>query len=114
MSDIDNAIENVKAFIRRHIASKTPGLFEILNTFSIKRYNTKILDLFFTSPEKLVELLMNYYKDSYTARFTLQYLFIRPLLVKFKKLDLEEKLVEIILNNPEEFKNLIKELCTAT
>ncbi|MEM4041005.1 MAG: hypothetical protein QXM83_04200, partial [Ignisphaera sp.] len=58
----------------------------------------------------LVELLMNYYRDSYTAKFTLQYLFIRPLLVKIKKLDLEEKVVEMLLNDPKEFKKLLENL----
>jgi len=107
---MSTSAEELKTFIRRHIASKTPGLFEILNSFSMKRYGVKILDLFFTSPEKLVELLMNYYRDSYTAKFTLQYLFIRPLLVKIKKLDLEEKVVEMLLNDPKEFKKLLENL----
>lgn len=103
-------IEEIKLFIRSYIMNKTPGLLEILNSFSLRCYGIRILDLLFQYPEKFMELLMNYYKDIYTAKFTAQYLFVRPILVKVKRIDLEEKLVEILLKNSNEFRKTLKDL----
>jgi len=41
--------------------------------------------------------------------FAIKYLFLRPILIEINKLDIEEELTTTLLNNPQKFKEKLKQ-----
>ncbi len=104
-------MEALKLYIRRYINSVVPGYINILDSYSYERYGLSAIDLFLTDPYKLYEVLMDYYKDSFTADFTLQKLFLRPLAIKVGETLIEEKLLQLIKQGRiDEFREILKKI----
>ncbi len=91
-----NILIELKQRIRRYIRSIIPGYLEILNIYSMRNYGRDILDLFFESPSKVYDILIQYYKDFFTVDFALMRLFLRPISIEANNTLLEEQLLELI------------------
>jgi len=103
MSYIDsNVLADVKQFMKRYIRSMIPGYLEILNIYSMRIYGKDIIDLFFESPSKVYDILLQHYKDSFTADFAISRLFLRPISLKANNILLEESLLELIKNRKDD------------
>jgi hypothetical protein len=103
MSYIDSSVlVDVKQFIKRYIRSMIPGYLEILNIYSMRIYGKDVIDLFFESPSKVYDILLQHYKDSFTADFAISRLFLRPISLKANNILLEESLLELIKNRKDD------------
>lgn len=102
-----NKIELI-AFIKEHVSTKAPGLLEMLDTITKARTGKSALELLFTSPTKLYQILAEHYMSSEAALFALANLFIRPLVLKIGKLELEDMLLKAAIEDDNRFKELLK------
>jgi len=93
---LSEGLDALKIYMRRYINSLVPGYINILDNYSYKKYGFSAIDLFFIDPIKLYDVLMDYYRDSFTADFALQKLFLRPLAIKSNNTLIEEKLLQLI------------------
>lgn len=106
-------MDKAKVFfiIRRYMQSKVPGYFEIMEAYCRKMYGKSCIDLFIDEPEKFREVLVKRYgNDVYSIYFAVKYLFLRPILLELNKLDLEEDLATLLLNNPRKFNDILKQI----
>jgi len=104
-------IESLKLHIRRYLNTVVPGYIHIIDSYSHRRYGLSAIDLFLTDPIKLYDVLMEYYRDSFTADFALQKFFLRPLAMRVGDTLLEERLLQVIKRGRvDEFKELLKKI----
>jgi hypothetical protein len=68
-------------------------------------------DLFVDESDKLRYILVDKLSnDIHTVYFIIKYLFLRPILIKLDKLDVEEELTSLFIQNPEKFKEKLNQM----
>jgi hypothetical protein len=91
--------------IENYIRSRAPGYLEYLDIICKKLLGRGCADLFVDEPDKLRYILVDKLSnDIHTVYFIIKYLFLRPILIKLDKLDVEEELTSLFIQNPEKFK----------
>ncbi|MCC6046549.1 MAG: hypothetical protein LM572_07170 [Ignisphaera sp.] len=106
-------MDRAKVFviIKRFMQSRVPGYFEVLEAQCRKMFGKGCVDLLLDEPDKLRAVLMNKYGGDVTSTyFAVKHLFLRPLLMEVNKLDVEEELATCLLNNPQKFKEKLKQV----
>jgi hypothetical protein len=93
------------SIVKRYMDSKAPGYFTSLDIFCRKFSGKSCIDLLIDEPDKLK--LGN---DIYTAYFIIKYLFLRPILIELDRLDVEEELATLFIQNPEKFREKLKQI----
>lgn len=108
-------LNELKQRIRRYIRAVIPGYLEILNIYSMRIYGKDVLDLFFESPSKVYDILMQHYRDSFTVDFAIVRLFLRPISLTSNNILLEDRLLELIKRrrDDEVLKNIVDELTSS-
>jgi len=102
-------IHSLRLYIRRYVREHAIGLFEVLNALAMKRFGKDVVSLLLTEPNRLYELVLEYYSSREAALFTISRLFIRPLVIKLGILEREDELVEAAINNPKKFVEILRE-----
>lgn len=102
-----------KNIIKRLLNSKIPGLYESLEPLCMSKYKKECLDLFLDEPERFREILILRFKDQNFIYLLIRYSIIKPLLGELGKLDLEEKLTNVFINNTNQFKQIIENIIAA-
>lgn len=100
----------LSSYITSYSSRVMPGLLNILNKVFIKRFNTDVISLFLEDPSKVYDTLIEVYKDKDTAIIIIAYLIVKPILIKLERLDLLDRAMTLAINDPEEFKKLLKSL----
>jgi hypothetical protein len=107
--DMDRS--RVFVVVRRFMESRVPGYFEVVDMHCRKMFGRGCIDLFIEEPEKLREVLMNKYSnDVHPVYFAIKYLFLRPILLELNKLDVEEELATLFLQNPQKFRERLRQI----
>jgi len=102
-------IHSLKLYIKRYVREHAIGLFEVLNAIAMKRFGKDVVLLLLTEPNRLYEIVLEYYSSREAALFTLSRLFIRPLAIKLGILEREDELIEAAINNPKKFVEILRE-----
>ncbi len=102
-------LEVLIQYIKRYIRSRAMGLLEILDAIAKKRYSKSTIELLFTEPQRLLDIIAEHYSSREVALFVVSKLFIRPLVIKLNILELEDRLLEALANDPREFLALLRE-----
>lgn len=98
------------SYIRSYSSRVMPGLFNILNKTFITRHNSDIASLFLSDPKKVYETLLDLYGSEDTATLVMNYLLIKPMLIRLGRLDLTDKATMLVIKNPEEFKEMMRSI----
>jgi len=102
-------IHSLRLYIKRYVREHAIGLFEVLNAIAMKRFGKDVVLLLLTEPNRLYEIVLEYYSSREAALFTLSRLFIRPLAIKLGILEREDELIEAAINNPKKFVEILRE-----
>ncbi|WFO74975.1 hypothetical protein J4526_07850 [Desulfurococcaceae archaeon MEX13E-LK6-19] len=97
-------------YMKEYIAMKAPGLLEMLNTITRAKTGKNALELFLSSPTTLYKILSEHYMSPEAALFAMANLFIRPLVLKLGKLELEDALLKAATEDDNKFKEMLKSL----
>lgn len=98
-------IEELKQYIIKYNNRRAPGLLALIN--AMVRRNA--VDFFFSNSSDLCTILMKHY-DTKTAYFIVEYAFVKPILIKLNRLDLEDDLMKLALRDKEAFKEMLVKL----
>ncbi|MEM0473776.1 MAG: hypothetical protein QXS11_00585 [Zestosphaera sp.] len=98
------------SYIRSYSSRVMPGLLNILNRIFITRYNSDIVSLFLNDPRKVYETLLSLYDNEDTVTLIMNYLLIKPMLIRLGRLDLTDRATMLAMKNPEGFKELLRSL----
>ncbi|MEM0348387.1 MAG: hypothetical protein QXV93_03475 [Zestosphaera sp.] len=98
------------SYIRSYSSRVMPGLLNILNRIFITRYNSDIVSLFLSDPRKVYETLLSLYDNEDTVTLIMNYLLIKPMLIRLGRLDLTDRATMLAMKNPEGFKELLRSL----
>jgi len=99
------------SIVKRYMDSKAPGYFTSLDIFCRKFSGKSCIDLLIDEPDKLRDVLVNKLgNDIYTTYFIIKYLFLRPILIELDRLDVEEELATLFIQNPEKFREKLKQI----
>jgi len=97
--------------VKRFMQSRVPGYFEVVEAHCRRLFGRSCVDLLLDEPDKLREVLMRKYaNDVNPVYFAIKYLFLRPILIEVNKLDIEEELATTLLNNPQQFKERLRQV----
>jgi hypothetical protein len=99
------------SIVKRYMDSKAPGYFNSLD-ISCRKFSSKsCIDLLIDEPDRLRDVLANKLGNNiYTAYFIIKHLFLRPILIKLDRLDVEEELATLFIQNPEKFREKLKQI----
>lgn len=106
-------IDELRKAVRDYIQLKSPGLYDALDYMCKQYLGESLLTLLFSNPSRVLHALIQHYGNEDTAYFIMEYLLLRPILLKLNRLDLELKLLETLSRDSigdEEFKNILREL----
>jgi hypothetical protein len=93
------------------VDSHAPGYFNVLDVLCRKLFSRSCVDLLIEEPEKLREILMNKHSnDVHPVYFVVKYLFLRPILIELDRLDAEEELATLFMQNPGKFREKLKQV----
>ncbi len=98
------------SYVRSYSSRIMPGLLSILDRIFITKFNDDIISLFLSDPKKVYMTLLDLYGNEDTVVLIMNYLLIKPVLVKLNRLDLIDKAITLAMKNPEEFKELLRSL----
>ena len=99
------------SIVKKYILFKVPGYFECIDLFCRKLFGKSCVDLLIDEPEKFREVLVNMYSgDTNSAYFIVKHLFLRPILIELNKLDTEEELATLLLQNTQRFRERLKQI----
>jgi hypothetical protein len=87
-----------------------PGLLNVLNKYFVTQLNNDVVTLFLSDPRKVYETLRGLYGGEDTAILILNYLLVKPILVRLGRLDLADEVLTLAVNNPEGFKEMLRSL----
>jgi hypothetical protein len=97
--------------VRSYVDSHAPGYFNVLDVLCRKLFSRSCVDLLIEEPEKLREILMNKHSnDVHPVYFVVKYLFLRPILIELDRLDAEEELATLFMQNPGKFREKLKQV----
>ncbi len=96
-------------YMRRYIKTRATGLLELLDSIAKRRYSQTAIELLFTEPQYLLDIIIEHYSSREVALFVISKLFIRPLAIRLNILEHEDRLLEALANNPHEFLALLRE-----
>lgn len=97
-------------YVRSYSSRAMPGLINILNRVFISRFNNDIVTLFLNDSRKVYETLLSLYGSEDTVTLIINYLLIKPILIRLGRLDLIDKAIILATKKPEEFKDLLRSL----
>ena len=106
----EKKIDRVAKIIKEYADKKAPGLYELVELMCKAASTKSCAELFFEEPEKLREILLAKYGDTYSAGFVVKYILLKPVLSYLGIEELEDELYELFMGNPLEFKIRIKKL----
>jgi hypothetical protein len=91
-------LRHLKNLVRRHASRASPGAIAILNLLCMKNAGTDAITLFFTSPSKLYQIILEFRnKDVFAADILFTSLFIKPIAEYLENDDrTEEKLLHLV------------------
>ncbi|MDM7275575.1 MAG: hypothetical protein P3X22_005610 [Thermoprotei archaeon] len=106
------SLEDVRERLRRVINSRAPGLYDALELECITTYGMSCIDILLEDPVKLLDVIARVYRDksSFTVMHVFRIVFLRPLISELLVKELEEGLLSLLRDNPEEFKIKIRRL----
>ncbi len=109
-------LEEVRDRVRRIINSRAPGLYDALELECITRYRVSCVSLLLEDPEKLLDVIARVYRDksSFTVIHVFRTVFLRPIISEFLARELEESLLSLLKEDPEEFRVKIRRLLGVT
>jgi len=99
-------VSELLSYAAKYLRERVPGLYELVNLLCLKRYGRKLSELLLSDPPKVYEVLLEHYRDEYTAAFVFTVL-LRPILIKLKMLDRESEVVEVAKRSAEKFKEIL-------
>lgn len=102
--------DELVSYIRSYSSRVMPGLLNILNRIFITRYSSDIVSLFLSDPKKVYETLLSLYGNEDTVTLIMNYLLIKPMLIRLGRLDLTDRATTLAMKNPEGFKELLRSL----
>lgn len=87
-----------------------PGLFTTLELYCKTRYNYSVLEALTSNPQLVVSVLVEMYSNTDVARFIIRELLIKPLVTASNNKIHVDELVDMLFENPEEFKRTMEAL----
>ena len=102
--------DELVSYVRSYSSRVMPGLMSILNKLFVAQLNSDMVTLFLSDPKKVYETLRGLYSSEDTAILILNYLLVKPILIRLGKLDLADEVLTLAMKNPEGFKEMLRSL----
>jgi hypothetical protein len=102
--------DELVSYVRSYSSRVMPGLMSILNKLFVAQLNSDMVTLFLSDPKKVYETLRGLYSSEDTAILILNYLLVKPILIRLGRLDLADEVLTLAMKNPEGFKEMLRSL----
>ena len=99
----------LKKWVEGHLATIAPGFMKQLNKLCVDSYRVDCVDLLLDDPQKLRDLLLKYNSPK-VVEFIIGKLLLKPVLKKIGRENMERILVRAFMENPDNFKKLIRDV----
>jgi hypothetical protein len=105
---------DVISVIKKEMRKTALGLLFSLEYLSRNRYGKGVVDLFFSDPEKFLDVILSYFPTKEAAMLIVSKYFLRPVLLAAEKPELEAELVRTLFENPEVFSKKLNSVLNGT
>lgn len=87
-----------------------PGLYTTLELYCRTRYNFSVLEALISNPQLIVNVLVEMYSNMDVARFIIRELLVKPIVTASSTRVRVDELVNLLFENPDEFKKTMETL----
>ncbi|MEM0214327.1 MAG: hypothetical protein QW348_08790 [Ignisphaera sp.] len=101
-------VQSLRDHVYSYASKAVPGAMHILNVLCKSATGLDAMSLLFTSPSRLYQIVLSFYKNTFTADTMFKTLFLNPIARHIKSVDVDEMLYLVKTGRDDEFLKLIE------
>ncbi|MEM1652994.1 MAG: hypothetical protein QW747_06895 [Ignisphaera sp.] len=101
-------VQSLRDYVHSCASKAVPGAIHILNVLCKSATGLDAMSLLFTSPSRLYQIVLSFYKNTFTADTMFKTLFLNPIARHIKDADVNEMLHLVKTGRDDDFLKLIE------
>lgn len=104
----NHGVQSLRDYVYGYASKAVPGAIHILNVLCKSATGLDAMSLLFTSPSRLYQIVLSFYKNAFTADTMFKTLFLNPIAKHLRGVDVDEMLHLVKTCRDDEFLKLIE------